>query len=204
MRKPLSIMIAALVAAGIPSEASAGKITNLIVGVGIGAPFLAKLCIKNQVCRAGGAELAAKSATGIIENYGPGLVAKCVASPACFTGLMAAMAAGKTVIPSLSLPPVKSAPGDGMMPPGDCGPGELGRLTANVERFCKKERPTKCTRSDGRVVLEEKLDILQECLSARSRRETQCFRGGDRTHRTEIQNTKNQMNNCYSNLAKQQ
>ncbi|MDW9481306.1 hypothetical protein GOB57_21915 [Sinorhizobium meliloti] len=66
----------------------------------------------------------------------------------------------------------------------------------------------------GRICLSHPDDVLlcvltTSILSERKRpdaayssaRETQCFRGGDRSHRTEIENTKNQMNTCFEWLA---
>lgn len=173
-----------------------------MIGGGWMASQVAKGCMKSPQCRAKGVEFAMAGAGKIIERYGPAAVGKCAATPSCMNTMMAAIAMGSVIVPGLS--GVKPGPGEGIEPPGDCGPGELAKLTAKVEQFCKKERPKKCTSTDNEFIIQGKILVLQQCLSARSIRETQCFKGGDRSHRTEIENTKNQMNTCYERLASRQ
>jgi hypothetical protein len=198
--KVLVVAVASLVALS-PAEAG-WKSTAVVIGGGWLAKQMATGCVKSPQCRAKGVDFAMNGAIKIIETYGPVAVGKCAANAACMNTMMAAIAAGSVIVPSLS--DVKPGPGEGMEPPGDCGPGELAKFTARVERYCKSERPKKCTLEDDRITIIQKVDALQQCLSARSQRETQCFRGGDRSHRTEIENTKNQMNTCFERLAKRQ
>lgn len=85
----------------------------------------------------------------------------------------------------------------GLPPPGDCGPEQFRRLNAEVERACKSPTPLRCLRTDSAAILENKADKFRFCAVARSRRETLCFRGGDKNHKTQI----NQVNNAYRNCV---
>ncbi len=198
-----SAFLVALISLLVSGEAEAGwKTKAVVLGGGWLATNVVKGCMASPQCRAKGVEFAAVGAQKVLRQYGPIVVGKCLSEPKCANTMMAAIAMGSAVVPGLS--DFKPGPGEGMEPPGDCGPGELAKLTAKVEQFCKLDRPKKCLSSDSMFELETKIEILGACLIARSTRETQCFRGGDRSHRTEIQNTKNQMNKCFERLATKQ
>lgn len=198
-----SAFLVALISLLVSGEAEAGwKTKAVVLGGGWLATNVVKGCMASPQCRAKGVEFAAVGAQKVLRQYGPIVVGKCLSEPKCANTMMAAIAMGSAVVPGLS--DFKPGPGEGMEPPGDCGPGELARLTAKVERHCKVERPKKCTSSDNLGVLSSKIELLELCISARSARETRCFRGGDRSHRTEIENTKNQRNICFERLAKVQ
>lgn len=199
-----SILVTVLTAAALFSTtADAGwRSKALVFGGGWLAESMFAACMASPECSAKGKDLVVSGAQKIIEKYGVAAVGKCAATPTCMSAMASAIAMGSTIIPQIA--GAKPGPGEGIEPPGDCGPGELAKLTAKVEQFCKQERPKKCTSADNQFIIESKIFVLQQCLSARSTRETQCFKGGDRSHRTEIENTKNQMNTCFERLAAKQ
>lgn len=199
-----SILVPVLTAAALFSTtADAGwRSKALVLGGGWLAESMFAACMASPECSAKGKDFVVAGAQKIIEKYGVVTVGECAASPTCMSAIASAIAMGSTIIPQIS--GVRPGPGEGIEPPGDCGPGELAKLTAKVEQFCKKARPKKCTSADDLITLYQKVDDLKLCLSARSVRETQCFKGGDRSHRTEIVNTKNQMNTCFERLASKQ
>ena len=82
-----------------------------------------------------------------------------------------------------------------LSPPGDCGPNQFRQLNQAVEDSCKRPPVNRCLRLDSPAVMGEKARRFLACAAARSRRETMCFGGGDKNHKTQI----NMMQNAYRN-----
>ncbi len=204
MRKILLASVLSLSAAS-PLPAHAGWRTNLVVaGGGFIAKEFAVACLKSPACLGRGIELAAQGLIAVISAYGVSKVETCMKEASCRDVMIAAIAKGADVSAILSQPDKKPAPGDGLEPPGDCLPENLSRMTEQVTKWCKVLRARACTKADSLLTLQAKAAGVEACVAARSRREDQCFRGGDRNHRNEIRDTKKQADNCYELMAKKQ
>ncbi|MCA1606235.1 MAG: hypothetical protein LC775_12365, partial [Acidobacteria bacterium] len=83
-----------------------------------------------------------------------------------------------------------------LAPPGDCTQAEAVVLQAEVDRACDRER--RCTSADDCPTLMSKIEANQECIKARVKINTRCFRGGDPGHQTAVEYAVNSMINCWA------
>ncbi len=98
---------------------------------------------------------------------------------------------------------VQRWPGDGMNPPGDCSWTTYGPLRAAVELAKKATNALgKCRASDSCPVLAVKIAAIAAEIAARVMLNATCFKGGDTTHRGEVQARINMLNNCYAFFTK--
>jgi hypothetical protein len=82
-----------------------------------------------------------------------------------------------------------------MQPPGDCTAEEHKRLKEEVGRACKATS-MKCYEAQGCAELLTNYLLYQRCISARVAVMDKCFRGGDKTHRDEVENYKRGAAEC--------
>lgn len=207
MRKIVLVSVLSLSVVS-PLPAHAGWRTNLVIaGGGFIAKEFAVACLKSPACLGRGMELAAQGLIAVISAYGVNKVQACMKEPSCRDVMVAAIAKGADVSAILSTPTdqldKKPAPGDGLEPPGDCLPENLSRMTEQVTKWCKKISRA-CKKEDSLLTLQAKAAAGEACVAARSRREDQCYRGGDRDHRDQIEQRKNQVKNCYEYMAEKQ
>lgn len=89
-------------------------------------------------------------------------------------------------------------PGDGMVPPGDCGWARYLLLRGSVET-AKAVVSTlgACSAGDSCIFLATKIAAITAEIAARVALDTTCFRGGDAGHRQQVQDKINMMNRCY-------
>lgn len=125
---------------------------------------------------------------------------------ACGTKGPIAAGAGKSVIPmQMKVDAANAAggvvqrwPGDGMRPPGDCDWAKYLVLLGAVESAkAVVSQLGACAIGDDCTTLAMKIAAIATEIAARSAREATCFRGGDTTHRQQIQEKINMMNRCY-------
>ncbi|MCV9930662.1 hypothetical protein OIU80_00070 [Flavobacterium sp. LS1R47] len=86
--------------------------------------------------------------------------------------------------------------------PCDCTTDEKDRLQRDVTNKCKGGIMKKCTDVDNCGLLLSKEAQFRECMSARVKINTKCFKGGDAGHQLQVQQAINGMINCQ-NLAVQ-
>ncbi|MEQ8970294.1 MAG: DUF4157 domain-containing protein, partial [Coleofasciculus sp. C1-SOL-03] len=89
-------------------------------------------------------------------------------------------------------------PGDGMLPPGDCGWATYVGLRGAVET-AKAIVSTlgACSAGDNCLTLATKIAAITAEIAARLALDTTCFRGGDTGHRQQVQDKINMVNRCY-------
>ncbi|MGB3691420.1 MAG: hypothetical protein WA865_08065 [Spirulinaceae cyanobacterium] len=93
---------------------------------------------------------------------------------------------------------VKSSPGNGMEPPGDCSDLKYEALLLAVEASKKVvSNLGGCREDDDCPTLATKIAAIAAELAARTARETTCFRGGNDKHKRHIQQVNNMMMRCY-------
>jgi hypothetical protein len=93
---------------------------------------------------------------------------------------------------------VQLFPGDGMRPPGDCDWAKYLALLGTVEAAkAVVSMLGACAPGDNCMTLAMKIAAVAAEIAARVAREATCFRGGNTTHRQEIQNKINMLNRCY-------
>jgi hypothetical protein len=86
----------------------------------------------------------------------------------------------------LELARQQEATGEAISPPGYCPDERHSFLTALVEKACKSGLAA-CLPADNPVELKLKAGLFKTCALARMKREDECFRGGDRGHRMQIE-----------------
>ncbi len=93
---------------------------------------------------------------------------------------------------------VQRFPGDGIVPPGDCGWATYLVLRGSVET-AKAVVSTlgACSAGDNCLTLAAKIAAITAEIAARVALDTTCFRGGDTGHRQQVQDKINMMNRCY-------
>lgn len=161
-------------------------------------------CAKSAACRAKGIEYVANGAIALIGAYGLDRIRPCLLDSNCRDQLVAAIVDGSgNVGKMLTTASVRPGPGQGIEPPGDCRPDYLAEMSELVNRYCKSVKNS-CLVTDKLPRLQEKIEGNGLCLRARIKRESECFRGGDRNHRDQIAETKNRISNCYRLLARAQ
>ena len=82
-----------------------------------------------------------------------------------------------------------------MQPPGDCTSEEHRRLKEEVGRACKATS-MKCYESQDCAELLTNFLLYQRCISARVAIMDQCFRGGNKPHRDEVENYRRGATDC--------
>jgi Novel toxin 16 len=98
----------------------------------------------------------------------------------------------------------QSTMGQPLTPPGFCYEEEHSRLTAAVQRACKSGHIQACSPLDLEFVLRTKALAFRACAIARTRREDQCYKGGDLGHRMQIQQMWQGFNRCQTFLQMMQ
>jgi len=202
-----AILISAISLSATASSDAGIKSKLALVAGGIVARGVVQGCLKTPQCKAAGARKAGEAAMAIVSKYGPDAVKTCMSNSTCMNTLFAAVAAGSVSIPLLKQPDESDyvtdsagnrrySPGENMQPPGRCEPDELAMLSGRVNKYCKQVRPNKCTPADDVFDIDIKIMGITQCMNARIEREDRCFNGGNSTHRTEIANTKKQLQNC--------
>jgi Novel toxin 16 len=89
-------------------------------------------------------------------------------------------------------------PGDGMLPPGDCGWATYLPLRLSVESAkAVVNMVGACAPGDSCTFLATKIAAITAEIAARVALDTTCFRGGDEGHRQQVQDKINMMNRCY-------
>lgn len=89
-------------------------------------------------------------------------------------------------------------PGDGLNPPGDCSHAKYQRLREAVETA--KEAVGQlgsCSTADKCDVIAAKIAAMTTEIAARVALDSTCFRGGNTTHRQQVQDKINAVNRCY-------
>ena len=77
----------------------------------------------------------------------------------------------------------------------DCTPGEQMRLQQEVTLQCKTV-PTKYFNADSCPTLEGKMETISACISARTKINMKCFKGGDAGHKQAIEEKINLLVKC--------
>lgn len=80
-------------------------------------------------------------------------------------------------------------------PPGDCTKERHRALQDAADRACKGQK-MRCTHNQDCVTLETNLMRFEDCIMARRAIMNECFRGGDRTHRDEIESVERGHQTC--------
>jgi len=89
-------------------------------------------------------------------------------------------------------------PGDGMLPPGDCGWARYLVLRGSVETAkAVVNMLGACAAGDNCLTLATKIAAITAEIAARLALDTTCFRGGDAGHRQQVQDKVNMLNRCY-------
>ncbi|MCX6581387.1 MAG: DUF4157 domain-containing protein [Candidatus Aminicenantes bacterium] len=89
-------------------------------------------------------------------------------------------------------------PGDGMLPPGDCGWARYLVLRGAVETAkAVVNMLGACAAGDNCLTLATKIAAITAEIAARLALDTTCFRGGDAGHRQQVQDKVNMLNRCY-------
>ena len=86
-------------------------------------------------------------------------------------------------------------PGDGLEPPGTCSWAKYVELRNNKVKACGKKRS--CKGVGDCATARERLANGQECLTARHKMMTTCFRGGDTRHFGPIRDVIDNIQGCY-------
>ncbi len=94
------------------------------------------------------------------------------------------------IIPASYIPPVVAT-----TVASGCTPGEQMRLQQEVTLHCKTV-PTKCFNTDSCPVLEGKMETINACISARTKINMKCFKGGDAGHKQAIEEKINSLVKC--------
>ena len=98
------------------------------------------------------------------------------------------VAAAQLEVPSAAGDIVQRWPGDGMVPPGDCGWARYTVLRGAVESAkAVVSSLGACTTSDTCELLAVKIAAIVAEISARVALDSTCFRGGDTGHRQQVQ-----------------
>jgi hypothetical protein len=93
---------------------------------------------------------------------------------------------------------VQRYPGDGMVPPGDCGWAEYLLLRGSVETAkAVVSMLGACSAGDSCLFLATKIAAITAEIAARVALDATCFKGGDAGHRQQVQDKVNMMNRCY-------
>jgi hypothetical protein len=93
---------------------------------------------------------------------------------------------------------VQRWPGDGMVPPGDCGWAQYLALRGAVEAAKAVVNALgACTPIDTCPVLAGKIAAITTEIAARVALDTTCFKGGDTGHRQQVQDRLGMLNRCY-------
>lgn len=82
----------------------------------------------------------------------------------------------------------------------DCTESVRRNLQNEVEKHCKGEKSA-CTSADSCPTLSYKMERLQNCISARVKINTKCFKGGDFGHNQQVQEKVNSLVRCQSFYA---
>jgi hypothetical protein len=100
---------------------------------------------------------------------------------------------------ALELGPVLQRwPGDGMLPPGDCGWGTYVPLRVSVESAkAVVNMVGACAPGDSCPFLALKIAAITAEIVARVAFQSTCFKGGDTGHREQVQSKINMVNRCY-------
>ena len=88
-------------------------------------------------------------------------------------------------------------PGEGMKPPGDCEPGDYAALRGAVLSECKGAGGRGCDSTMGLDQIEENIAQNARCIAARRTLDTTCFKGGDQSHRDQLQEAVSSLMNCH-------
>ena len=90
----------------------------------------------------------------------------------------------------------QASPGaaSGMLPPGDCQPGEHRQMQNEVDKWCKGKK--RCNESQTLEELEESAENSSKCINARLRINNKCFRGGDATHKQAVEEAIKRLVRC--------
>jgi hypothetical protein len=93
---------------------------------------------------------------------------------------------------------LQCVPGDGLLPPGDCGWLRYVPLRLSVESAkAIVNMLGSCTPTDSCTLLAAKIAAITAEIAARVALDTTCFRGGDTGHRQQVQDKINMVNRCY-------
>jgi RHS repeat-associated protein len=91
--------------------------------------------------------------------------------------------------------PPAPPPGERIQPPGDCSTEEYNTLIYQKDEWCDK--PRRCHWRNSCDYNRERLNNAQQCMLARWRIMSKCFKGGDVRHYKEIRNVINDISSCY-------
>jgi hypothetical protein len=121
-----------------------------------------------------------------------------------FHRLAALGSLGLTAVPLVILPssPPPAPAQYRLDPPGDCTTERHRVLQDAVRTECDKRGEMRCLNTDECPAIEGKIFLIEACIAARVKIDTECFRGGDPEHHTQIRQRRNGLDNCNKLLAK--
>jgi len=135
-----------------------------------------------------------------IEGAAERVTEACEESTACSTLAAAAAetaaAAGESVAKGVAAIAAACFP----PPPGDCTPEQHRDLQDRVENACGAAGA--CSLLDSVATLNAKIGNISHCMTARSRINDTCFRGGNVKHNQAIDERNNSLNRCLSYLGR--
>ena len=99
---------------------------------------------------------------------------------------------GQTAVPSVLMNLSQDLVNSNM---SDCSDSVRIKLQNEVEKYCKSQK-TKCLKEDSCATLEGKMDRFNNCMQARIKINTKCFKGGDFGHNKAIADAINGLIRC--------
>ena len=91
---------------------------------------------------------------------------------------------------------------ESLIPPGDCTQTQYDPLKSNVDNYCSTKVSTTCAGITNCFDLRLRRIAQQQCLEARLNINKQCFRGGDKGHRTQVTGRYNGVKECDKQIEK--
>jgi len=89
-------------------------------------------------------------------------------------------------------------PGDGMLPPGDCGWGKYLVLRGSVETAkAVVNMLGGCSSTDSCLLMATKIAAIAAEIAARVALDSTCFKGGDEDHRRQVRDKVVMLNRCH-------
>lgn len=86
-----------------------------------------------------------------------------------------------------------------LKPPGDCEPGRFRNLQDQVDAACKTT-PLRCTSALSQSEVQSRIEQNMACGTARNHINSECFAGGNYTHRQQAYDAWNRVSDCQKFL----
>jgi hypothetical protein len=100
---------------------------------------------------------------------------------------------GQTVVPDAMMNLGQDVASTGNV--SDCSESVRMKLQNDVNRYCKSQKMS-CINTDSCSTLERKMSMFNNCMQARIKINTKCFKGGNPGHKKAIADATNGLMNC--------